>query len=704
MDIDIEAQNKIRVAMGMKPLPVPGASSGPVFKASKANDASDEDPASTLESRQAQGYDNWKKLQDEAEAKAKREARKEEIRKARDAAARFAKIEGKSLGEVDEGAELDTKSWLLQQKKRQKKIDKARRLEQELAEREQEALRQAQYTAADLAGVKVGHELSGFDEGAEQVLTLKDAAVDAEDEDDELENIDLRERERLDERLESKKRKPVYNPNDMDERGQQSLLAQYDETIDGKKSKRFTLDGQGNVADLDLTNHGDAVQRKGVQISLDILKDDTPISDYVDPKEIKTRKPKKKKGKSTRRRAADDDDIFPVPELSAPQDTQLNEVIDVDGAATNGSSDNSRKRPLADTNVVDDDDLQANLAMQRRAALKKRKRMRPEDLARQFREEASATPGIVESTETPEDVGMVIDETSEFVANLRRPGFDNEDEDENEDKNKDNKDKDKQQEKSVQANSDAVPEALAPPSLAPGIKAETDADGDGDAEMGQSYAEVGSRQDDKERARRSVSASADITTTGLEEESTLDQGVGAALSMLRQRNLVKAADADDLNSKWRQRQHFLTEKHKREDDAERKARLQRERDRQSGRLDRMSAREREEYARWNNTQRDQMESRQMADVFNREYKPDVHLKYVDEFGREMNQKEAFKHLSHQFHGKGSGKQKTEKRLKKIDEEKKRMAMSSLDVGESTGMSSAQGDQAKKQRKAGIRLQ
>ncbi|KAL8748074.1 MAG: hypothetical protein Q9184_007514 [Pyrenodesmia sp. 2 TL-2023] len=79
------------------------------------------------------------------------------------------------------------------------------------------------------------------------------------------------------------------------------------------------------------------------------------------------------------------------------------------------------------------------------------------------------------------------------------------------------------------------------------------------------------------------------------------------------------------------------------------------------------------------------------------------MKYVDEFGRSMNQKEAFKHLSHQFHGKGSGKQKTEKFLKKIDDDKRREAMSSLDASQATGMNNAMGATAKKNRQAGVRL-
>ena len=49
------------------------------------------------------------------------------------------------------------------------------------------------------------------------------------------------------------------------------------------------------------------------------------------------------------------------------------------------------------------------------------------------------------------------------------------------------------------------------------------------------------------------------------------------------------------------------------------------------------------------------------------YKPEVRLQYVDDSGRSMNAKEAFRQLSHRFHGKGSGKKKTEKRQKKIEE-------------------------------------
>lgn len=63
------------------------------------------------------------------------------------------------------------------------------------------------------------------------------------------------------------------------------------------------------------------------------------------------------------------------------------------------------------------------------------------------------------------------------------------------------------------------------------------------------------------------------------------------------------------------------------------------------------------------------------------FKPDVKLEYVDELGRQLNAKEAFRQLSHKFHGKGSGKNKTEKRTKKIKEEFVSASISLLEAWE-----------------------
>lgn len=335
------------------------------------------------------------------------------------------------------------------------------------------------------------------------------------------------------------------------------------------------------------------------------------------------------------------------------------------------------KRPQEDISFVDDDDLQASLAAQRRAAFKKRKKVRPEDLARQLREESEQVQNAMDVDGADGDEGgLILNETSEFVANLQKPAL-----------------LERARSASREPTTVAAEAPANPPhALQPTVEEEAS---DVDMEL----------VEPEQTERQSAEPQADITATGLEEESTLDQGLGATLAMLKQRGLVTASEQDgqSINALHRDRQRFLAEKRRREAEAERIARAQRERDRASGKLDRMSARDREEYARWENKQRDQLESRAMADVFNREYKPDVQLKYVDEFGRRMNQKEAFKHLSHQFHGKGSGKMKTEKHLKKIEDEKKREAMSTLDSSQNTGMNNAMGATAKKNRQAGVRL-
>lgn len=670
--LSIEQNNKIRVALGLKPLPVPGADAT-TSSTSKEPSSGEDEAGSTLESRQAQASENWQKLKAEADAKRKREERNAAIKKARDLARLNAKLEGKSLGEMD-GADLDTKSWLAQHKKLQKKVEKerARKLAEELAERE----RVAEHTAADLAGVKVAHDLADFEEGGEQILTLKDTTVDQnEEEGDELENIELREKEKLKEKLELKKKRTPYDPTEDDGTG--TILAQYDEEIEGKKRKHFVLDAQGSTSEereakRQNVNVSETVKKQ--LVSLDIAPE-APVSDYMDISEIKIKKPKKKKAKSTRQKAADEDDIFPTIEST---NTPNGDSMEVDGGPSNDDLRAPQKKKSEDTSFVDDEDLQASLAMQRRAAFKRRKKVRPEDIARQLREEESQTPMEVENGEDAEEApGLIIDETSEFVSNLQKPTIPER----------------RERRRSVS------------PGEERGAKQESpDEDAGQDVDMDRSHSDVEDEEELRERIKKEESVELpQISGTGLEEETTLDQGLGSTLAMLRQRGLVKESDAAEKNALYRERQRFLQEKHRLEEEAEKRARQQRERDRATGKLDRMSAREREEYARWENRQRDQQESRQLAEIFNREYKPDIQLKYVDEFGRHMNQKEAFKHLSHQFHGKGSGKMKTEKHLKKIEEEKKREAMSALDSSQHTGMSNAMGATAKKNRQAGVRL-
>lgn len=320
-----------------------------------------------------------------------------------------------------------------------------------------------------------------------------------------------------------------------------------------------------------------------------------------------------------------------------------------------------KKRKVIDDDILDDEDLQASLAAQRRQALKKRKKMRPEDIARQLKEEGEQD----ETKDESQSGGLVIGEISEFVAGLSKQDADEENKAKKLKRKSRTPEVDEDERMGGVDNNDEAPSYQDEPPQAP----EADHHGEG----------------------------------GIDEEKTVDQGMGAALSLLRERGLVAQSRADETYESFRARQEFLARKKVLEHDLEEQARHQRERDRTSGKMDRMSQREREEWARQENTRRDFQQSRRMAELFSEGYKPNVELKYTDEEGRALDTKEAFKHLSHQFHGKGSGKGKTEKRLKKIEDEKRREANSMFDASQEAGMSRATAQQLKKRREAGVRL-
>ena len=242
--LSIEETNKLRISLGLKPLPVESPSNNNTDAAT----TNDDDDGTGFDADERRAVTNWQKLQDEHEKATFRALQREEIRKAKDAAKRFAKLEGTGLGDEPVDGEEDATEWVRRMKKRQKKI--AKKMAEELAERDAAAQR-VEYTEKDVKGLKVAHAEEEFFEagagGEGMVLTLKDATIDElEEEGDELENLELGEKERLQKKLELKKKKPVYSAyeEDVDENGERKILGQYDEEIDPKKGrKKFTLGG-----------------------------------------------------------------------------------------------------------------------------------------------------------------------------------------------------------------------------------------------------------------------------------------------------------------------------------------------------------------------------------------------------------------------------------------------------------------------------
>lgn len=647
----IQELNEVRKTMGLKPLPVPNAAPAPPKESSKDDT---EEVASTIETREAAAGENYRKVLGAEKAKRDREAKTAAIKKERDRAQRLATLKGKGLGDLDDEEDGDAKSWLKSMKKKQKKIAESRRQQEEADAAAEAARKAAGYSSKDLAGVKVGHDMSSLLDGDDQILTLKDSAVLGEgDEGDELENLSLREQEKLNDKLNLKKKRPVYDPNDIDDTGEHSILAQYDEEINGKKKKTFNLDGKGTISDLADILEAPA-QRKRMLQNLDVdIMQDVPVSDYLDPSEIKVKKPKKKKKAKSTRQRDDEDSLFPGDQMPI-----ADEAMDIDSAPT------TKKRKIIDDTFVDDEDLQASLSIQRRQALKKQKRVRPEDLAKQLR--AEAAQDAENDDQEAENGGLVLDETSEFLSAINKP----------------------------EADEDSRPRKKSK-SREP-VTAMDDEDSDEEMDNAPQFK--------YESTDRDVSAAPEeLATTGVDEEKYVAQGLGATLSLLKERKIIDEDNTGaEKNEHFRRRELFLAEQARLIAQIDEDAKRQRERDRASGHLDRMNARDREEYARRQNAEREFKLSNIRANLL-KKHKFNVELKYVDDQGRHLNQKEAFKELSHQFHGKTSGKGKTDKKLSKIEQEKSRIAKSIFDASGEAGISSATAQQTKKRKEAGVRL-
>lgn len=168
-----------------------------------------------------------------------------------------------------------------------------------------------------------------------------------------------------------------------------------------------------------------------------------------------------------------------------------------------------------------------------------------------------------------------------------------------------------------------------------------------------------------EAEQKKAAEDGELGTAG---EQTFGSGMASTLKILRQQGLIADPTADQSDREHVQRQRDLWLANQRRRVAEREL----DRVRSRGQPKDQATRE------YENRLREQAEARETLEAY-RDYKPDVQIVYHDEFGRNLTPKEAWKALSHKFHGKGSGRMKTEKKLKRIAEEKKQEAMASGDT-------------------------
>ncbi|KAG2756550.1 SART-1-domain-containing protein [Suillus brevipes Sb2] len=613
--ISLEETNKIRISLGLKPLT---------------------DDSAPSDDKEKQAEDNYAK-QRERQAK-ERETKQifDRIAKVRNRRELHASLKGATLGDPDGDTE-DTLKWIKKAKKRDKELAAKRQQELENLDR---AFQGDDYTEKDLVGLKVSHDFEDLGEGDARILTLKDSRI-LDNEEDELQNVEMAEEERTRKNNELKIKRRDYTGYDDDEFGdgkagmKRSILAKYDEDIEGPRESDFRL---GNSL-TSTTISGVQAKQELASVNKSLLSIDyaknLETRDYLQEGDIGFKKPKTKKKRSSRRAPIDGDE----------NTMEIDEKPIV-----------PRPREL-DANFVDDDELQAALARSRRAKIHKHKKLSPEEIARKVAEERNREKsGQADDTLQIDDAddgdanGLTFDDTSEFVRAISY---------------NETAVKTEPAEGSVEPTSaKQISSPSRDLSMAAGDEALDEVEA-GEVVKEEEYEDMMEVIAEVEEKTAPVNDDVEVGTSG---EKTFGSGMAATLSLLRQQGVLALPSADQTSRENVQlhRDRFLAEYRHRQ--------TQRETDRLQSRSGNKDQATRE----YENRLREQQEARAQLELF-KDYKPDVEIVYYDEYGRVLTPKESWKALSHKFHGKGSGKMKTEKRLKKIAEEKKQAAMASGDT-------------------------
>ncbi|KAK0553153.1 hypothetical protein OC846_002641 [Tilletia horrida] len=680
--------NAQRIALGLKPIEAEavedkgqGSSSAPA----------EEDQDAIAEA-------NFARVR--AEAKKDREAKalQDNIAKVKNRRELARKLEGKGLGEAEQA---DTKpqsaiAWLKSTKKKQKE-NAARRLQQQMEE--EEAQVQAEYGQDDLAGLRVGHDFDEFDEGEERILTLRDARVLEDAEDELVDNvIAQREKDTLNE--ERRKGAKKYTGLDDEEFGTETavgkkrgILSKYD-AEDGEDALRANGDSGfrigGPIVNKDEVKAKQAEEAARLAnrtlLNLDYAKN-VEVSDYLVEGEVgfKKSKGKKKKRSATKVKVGLDED---------PDETSFaTNGADVAMADTDGASSSAPRQRIVETdNFVDDDELQASLAKARRQKAKKTiTKMTPEQIAanlaaQKAADEAEKTASAEVKMEVEDDADadskpLTFDSTTEFVRNLAfRAAAD--------EPRREIKQEAPEPEVATQGSS-RDHEAQSESSTAAVLKVEPVAQ---ETHPGADVDDDDMDLDDADMENLEVYAVApDPATTenaAAEEDTTIEPLAGgsmaATLSLLRQQGLVKEYTPEDRDKEAKQREYDLWLAEKRRRDRLREQELAASKARGSA-VD-QATRE------YENRERDLVDAREAQKRF-ANYKPDVDIKYHDQHGRELSAKKAWKLLSHRFHGKAPGHKKQELEQRRLENERKREKMESGDTP--SGMSKAFQDRSER---------
>ncbi|KAM6940646.1 U4/U6.U5 tri-snRNP-associated protein 1 [Xenentodon cancila] len=639
--LSIEDTNKLRAKLGLKPLEL---------NENKKELGTKEEPlvAETI---------NPVLIQQQKEMREKLAAMKEK------------RLLNQKLGKVKSLAEDDwlddTAAWVERSRKLAKEKEMAEKraklleemdeefgvsslVEEEFAQTKQEA-----YTSRDLKGLKVQHKLESFSEGQTVILTLEDKGV-LEEKEDVLVNVGLVDKEKAEKNVELKKKKPDYKPyeeeesvDDMVEIKPRSVLSKYDEEIEGEKKKSFRL-STGGFADgereRELQSIKESLRNQAQSLEMPTL---SIASEYFTPQEMVGFKKTKRRVKKIRKKEKQTvtgellDDTRNTDFGSRSRGRGRREMDKEDGEEVKQEETSSLPHEIpqmsddvrmAEMDISDDEDFippeptvmeedEAEQELQKQ--LSKQRKLKQKQLLKDSGEKVAEKITVHAEGDNDNDPekknNIVFNATSEFcrtLGDIPTYGLSGNREDQ-----EDIMDFEQEEEKDDAGGSDS----------------------DMDENVGWSTVNL----DEEQKQPDFATASATI----LDEEPIVNSGLAAALLLCKNKGLLdtqmqKVARVKAPKAALPNDNYCIEDK--------------------MGFDDKYSRRE---------------EYRGFTQEFKEKdsYKPDVKIEYVDESGRKLTPKEAFRQLSHRFHGKGSGKMKTERRMKKLDEEALLKKMSSSDT-------------------------
>uniref|UniRef100_A0AAR2JY41 Spliceosome associated factor 1, recruiter of U4/U6.U5 tri-snRNP n=1 Tax=Pygocentrus nattereri TaxID=42514 RepID=A0AAR2JY41_PYGNA len=630
--LSIEETNKLRAKLGLKPLEL---------NENKKELGTKEEPllAETI---------NPAQIKQQADIREKLAALKEK----RLLNQKLGKV--KTLGEEEPWLD-DTAAWVERSRKLAKEKEMAEKraklleemdeefgvsnlVEQEFAQSKKEA-----YSSQDLKGLAVQHKIESFKEGETVILTLQDKGV-LEEEEDMLVNVGLVDREKAEKNVELKKKKPDYKPYDEEESVDdmvmfkpKSILSKYDEEIEGEKKKSFRLSAGGFVTgerERELQAIRESLHNQAQTLEMPAL---TLATEYYTPQELVSFKKTKRRVKKIRKKEkilrADDllTDDSRNTDFGSRTRGRGRRQVDEDGEEedfTKEDDDSSSSKVadvlqqsddirMADMDISDDDDLVAS-----------------ESTAIEEDEAELELQKQLEKQRKLKQKQMLKDSGEKAMKDL----LTRDDEDDPEKKNN----------IVFNATSEFCRTLGDIPTYGLSGNREDQEDIMDFEQEEEREGAGGSNSENDDNVRWSTvnldeeQKQPDFTTastTILDEEPIVNSGLAAALLLCKNKGLLET----QVQKVARVLGVYITP----------------------------------EYFRYSRRE----EYRGFTQDFKEKdgYKPDVKIEYVDESGRKLTPKEAFRQLSHRFHGKGSGKMKTEKRMKKLEEEALLKKMSSSDT-------------------------